>query len=152
MSNEVVKRIEKLEDMMGVLLQEIREIKSQTQAIEEKTREPIDEALLGPNDYEPNPWAKYTALKLMKPEVNQQEIEESTKSFRPTISALISSEQPLTAEEVAEKTGRARNTESGYLNKLVRADLVVKTEAEGKKYFSIKDRAFIEKYFPSDGN
>ncbi len=148
MSNEVVKRIENLEDMMGVLLKEIREIKSQT--IELKGHELIDEAVLDPVDYEPNPWAKYTALKLMKPEVNQQEIEESIKSFKATISALLNADQPLTAEEVADRTGRARNTESAYLNKLVRADLAVKTEDDGKKYFSIKDKNFIEKYFPSD--
>jgi len=150
MSKEVVRRMDKLEAMMTLILDELREMKmSQTQQIVQRAPEHSDKsAVLGAYEYEPNQWAEYTAMKLMRPEVNKKEVEESTKAFRPTISALLHTDKPLTAEEVAEITGRARNTESGYLNRLVRADLATKHEDSTKTYFSLKDREFITRYFP----
>lgn len=94
-----------------------------------------------------NPLALKSAQKLVGYQIGRQMIEDAYNTFEPTITALKSSEEGLTAQEIGEITGRARNTESGYLKRLERAGFARKKLKNGKAIYSLIDEESLPEVF-----
>jgi hypothetical protein len=108
-----------------------------------------------------NPWTLQTASRLsseiereVAPLRQQTTITPSRQytarifeTYRDTLNVLKSAEAGCTADEVSKKTGRNRNTESGYLYKLYLAGLL-KREKRGKKIvYILEDKGLFNKVF-----
>jgi DNA-binding transcriptional ArsR family regulator len=79
-----------------------------------------------------NPWALRSAQRLFSYEAGKEIIDGAFETYKPTIRALQSSSEGLTAGEISKITGRARNTEVLYLKKLQRAGFT-KSQRKGRK-------------------
>lgn len=75
-------------------------------------------------------------------------------TLKPTITILIDQRKEevdmLNAEQVAKKTSKAINTQSGYLNRLSRMGLVQKRKHGKEAYFRITDEGIetVKKIYP----
>jgi predicted transcriptional regulator len=75
-------------------------------------------------------------------------------TLKPTIEVLLNQHKEkidsLNAEQVAKKTNKAINTQSGYLNRLTRMGLVQKRKHGKEAYFRVTDTgiAHIQKIYP----
>jgi len=153
---EINERVETLEKNMSQMLKMLEKILS---TVEKETQEKREGEIQIRQDTEPplpvssvlgvhaekiNPWTYNAALRLMNKEIEKKFIEDSLSSYIKTIKVLFEVQEPMTAGEIAKKTGRERNTESGYLNKLLRAGLVNRNREKSKVYFSLGDLQEIE--------
>lgn len=94
-----------------------------------------------------NPWALDAAFKLLDNRIEKQAVKTSLGVYKQTIDALRGQPEGLTAKEVADKTGRFRNTESNYLNRLSRAELVEKKKKGRKTVFKIGSEEDLTQVF-----
>jgi hypothetical protein len=85
-----------------------------------------------------NPWALQTAIELGSALASDIA---PLRTYSATIEALKSSEDGCTAEEVSQKTGRSRNTESGYMNRLFNVGILDKFKSGRKTKYMLKDKA-----------
>jgi hypothetical protein len=84
-----------------------------------------------------NPWALQTVIDLGSALASEIA---PLHTYNATITVLKSAEAGCTAEEVSQKTGRRRNTESGYLNRLYKAGFLKKVKIGRKTKYILEDK------------
>ena len=155
----IAERMDRLEERMDEIYNVILDLKTsmnKTFALEEQkrlglrvepsiARETISEIITTPHRL-PNPWAIDTARALMDSRFFRHMINESYRTYEPTIRALRSKSDWLSADEVSEITGRKRNTESTYLNRLFKAHLLEQKKQGKKVLYNLKEKN-LEKVF-----
>jgi len=107
-----------------------------------------------------NPWTLQTAQKLsseLNSEIaplrrtlmapNMQYTARLFETYRDTLDVLKLDEMGCTAEEVSKKTGRSRNTESGYLYRLYLAGLLKRVRKGRKIKYVLEDKELINRVF-----
>jgi len=93
----------------------------------------ISTPMSGTYEKDANPWALRSAQRLFSYQsTGSQIIDGAFETYKPTIIALKSASEGLTAGEISKITKRARNTEVLYLKKLQRAGFT-KRERKGRK-------------------
>jgi len=169
---ELLKMIKRLEGMVSELSETVKALKASIDRILEVrereslslqsdiserasvSRKPIYfpiRDVLWVNERGSNPWARDAALSLLDDRIEKQVIKASFETYRPTLDALKSEPGGLSAEEVAKKTGRKRNTESTYLNRLYRAGLVKKKKQGNKVLYTLGSEENIYQVFGNTG-
>lgn len=98
-----------------------------------------------------NPWALEAALKLLDDRIEKQAIKASFDIYKPTLDVLRSKPEGASADEVSRITGRKRNTESTYLNRLCRAGLLQRKKRGNKVVFMIESEGDIYQVFGETG-
>jgi hypothetical protein len=100
-----------------------------------------------------NPWLN-TALQELAQIDAQSFVRQTHETLKPTIMALLNSAKGLDAEAVGRQTGRERNTESFYLNRLCRMGLVEKSKKGRMIEYKIsnKGRKKLSEVFPEFGD
>jgi uncharacterized protein YjgD (DUF1641 family) len=92
----------------------------------------------------PNPWALETsrsltqAMNALDDEVVGKRMKKLLEAYKPTLEALRTKPEGLTADEVKEKTGRSRNIESSYLWKLYLAGYATRERSHAKVVYKLK--------------
>lgn len=102
-----------------------------------RTHFPIGDVIGVADEQRANPWALEAALALLDDRIEKRAIKSSFSIYRPTLNALKLKAKALSADEVAKETGRKRNTESTYLNRLYRAGLIHRTKRGTKVLFAL---------------
>jgi len=115
------------------------------------TKTPRFRTVYGVGDKKPNPWALQASLSLARAmsatdsdTIMRARAKRVLEPYQPTLKALRSAPKGLTADEVKERTGRSRNTESAYLWRLCQHGYLVRERKRGKvvyKYFLGPDRS-----------
>lgn len=95
-----------------------------------------DEILLDTDRGAVNPWLEASLNRLHAVE-SEKYVLQSQKTLQSTIKVLSETEKGLDAEAVSKLTGKERNTESYYLNKLSRMGLVNKRRLGRKVIYKI---------------
>ena len=112
----------------------------------EIARERINEMVRTPNRM-PNPWAIDTAISLMDSRYFRNTVNKSYETYKPTVEALRRESDWVSAEEVRKMTGKARNTESTYLNRLFHAQVVERKRERNKMLYRLKEEKDLKKVF-----
>ena len=134
---EIRDRLAKVESRLSMLdsqeskLQVLEERISNIGHSVETAPRKADEVFLEASKTSVNPWLEASLRRLNTFEAERY-ITQMRETLESTIKALSSSRRGMDAEAVAKVTGKERNTESYYLNKLCRMGLVSK-EREGRK-------------------
>ena len=95
----------------------------------------------------PNPWALKSAQNLFTYDIGKQIIDGAFATYKPTIDALLAAPRGLTAIEVSQITGRARNTEAAYLKKLQRAGFAKREQLDGKAIYRLVEADRLPEVF-----
>jgi len=83
-------------------------------------------------------WTTETVRNLVSRQAFFQRTTSVFETYKPTIDALSSAHDCLTTRDVADATGRKRNTESAYLNRLFMAGLLERYRAGNRVYYKLK--------------
>ncbi|HYW01831.1 MAG TPA: hypothetical protein VE862_10185 [Candidatus Acidoferrum sp.] len=165
-TSKLSKRIDKLEKTLVLqsdLMEQLRDsFKHLTEVVQSQTHgsSPRPEvhstagaSLIGVYEPPTNPWTIKTsealsaAISALGQGVTNRITKASYQTYEPTLKALKSARQGLTATAVAKKTTRKRNTESTYLWRLYLAGLVDRKNQGNKAIYSLKDPAGITQTF-----
>lgn len=160
--SKMVDRIDRLEERMNEIYIGIMDLKANLEKIlslgeqnhmrarssvqirPEIARDRIYETIRGP-DRMPNPWAIDTAISLMDSRFFRNTVNKSYETYKPTIDALGERSDWLSAEGVSKVTGKARNTESTYLNRLFHAQIVERKRERGKMLYRLRKEKDLRK-------
>lgn len=160
--SKMVDRIDRLEERMNEIYIGIMDLKANLEKIlslgeqnhmrarssvqirPEIARDRIYETIRGP-DRMPNPWAIDTAISLMDSRFFRNTVNKSYETYKPTIDALGERSDWLSAEGVSKVTGKARNTESTYLNRLFHAQIVERKQERGKMLYRLRKEKDLRK-------
>lgn len=155
-------RIDRLEERMNEIYISIMDLKANLEKIvslseqnhmrarrsvplrPEIARDRIYETIRGP-DRMPNPWAIDTAISLMDSRFFRNTVNKSYETYKPTIDALRKSPTFLSAADVSKVTGKARNTESTYLNRLFNAQIAERKLERGKMLYRLRKEKDLRK-------
>jgi len=107
----------------------------------------ISTPMSGTYDKGANPWAFESAKSLFSAQIGRLIIDRAYETYKPTIEALRSAPNGLTAGEISKITGRARNTEATYLQKLYRAGFTERELKGGKAIYKLADEAGLPEVF-----
>jgi len=131
-------------------LSRVESVLSREQARSE--RKPTD-IFLGPERATSNPWVD-TALRELTQIDTSRFVEQTRETLKPTVKVLLDSKTGLDAQRVGQGTGRERNTESYYLNRLCRMGLVEKIKKRRKVLYKIpkKEVERVLKIYPEFRN
>lgn len=108
--------------------------------------ENVSEIMRDP-DRRPNPWAVSTAISLMDSRLYRRVISDSYETYKPTVEALKSRSDWMSTEEISGITGRRRNTESTYLNRLLNANLLDQKRQGKKTLYKLVDEKKLIRIF-----
>ena len=148
---EVLERIKRLENEVSELSGIAREVRETLSGLvgAEKTLQSFSRDVVGvPYTSDANPWALEASKNIMETRKNRSWISSArVDTYKLTLNALKCGSKWLSAEEVGEKTGRKRNTESTYLNRLYRAGLIEQKTEGSKTQYRIRDRENLVKLF-----
>jgi hypothetical protein len=101
----------------------------------------------------PNPWALETsrsltqAMNALDNEIVGKRMRKLFEAYKPTLEALRSKAEGLTADEVKEKTGRSRNIESSYLWRLYLAGYATRERRHAKVVYKLKASSDLAQVF-----
>lgn len=118
-----------------------------------ESRTPRFQAVYGVSERKPNPWALETsrfltqAMSAVDSEHMNKRLERLFETYKPTIDSLRSASKGLTADEVREKTGRSRNTESTYLWRLYLAGYLTRERRRRKVIYKLKNTKELKQVF-----
>lgn len=105
------------------------------------------EIFLEPTKTSVNPWLR-TALNELTTVESEKYVEQSRETLKSTIKALLDINKATSTKKIAAITGKERNTESYYLNKLCRMGLVTKQKRGRQVLYKIIDGKKVQKLFP----
>ncbi len=160
--DDVAKRIDAIEEMIksqGSQLEKvydlIRKMKDNFDNLlgmpDSKT--PRLQTVYGVSDRRPNPWALETsqfltqAMSNVDSELLNKRMGRLLETYKPTLDALRSAPQGLTADEVKEKTGRSRNIESSYLWRLYLANYLIRKRNRRRVVYQLKETKELKQVF-----
>jgi len=118
-----------------------------------ETRLPYQGNIVEINDEQISPWARHTsqiltaAMDRRDNEVALRYARANYETYEPTVEALSSKPPGLSADEVAEKTNRSRNTESAYLWKLYLSGLVKRKKRKNKIIYILQNKDAVLQAF-----
>jgi len=113
----------------------IEELRTHVKDLADRPDPPSE--FLDPTGDRLNPWVR-ESIRLIEAGKARASVD-SLEKYRPTLRALREIGRPATAEEVSQKTGRERSTESAYLNNLWLGNIVQKERKTNKKvYFQLR--------------
>lgn len=149
---------EDVEIRLGRLEKEVSELSDLTRSVKdtldqfvsgEKTNPALSRSVIGVNyATDANPWAIEATKNITKTRQMRDWISSArAETYKRTLEALKSESGWLSAEKVGEITGRKRNTESTYLNRLFRAGLIKQKMDGNKTLYSIRDTEKLEQFF-----
>jgi len=148
---ELINRIKRLEKEVSELSGITNAVKETLDRLvrDEKMSLPLSRSVMGvTTTTDANPWAIEATKSVIKTRKMRDWISSARiNTYRQTLTALKSEQKWLSAEEVGEKTGRKRNTESTYLNRLFRAGLIEQRMQGNKALYTIKDHKNIVRLF-----
>ena len=105
------------------------------------------EIFIEPTKTSVNPWLR-TAISELTTVESEKYVEQSRETLKSTIKALLDTNKAASTKKVAAITGKERNTESYYLNKLCRMGLVTKQKKGRQVLYKIVDEEKARKLFP----
>jgi hypothetical protein len=91
-----------------------------------------------------NPWALQAAIDLRSALASDIA---PLQTYHDTLNALKSTEEGYTAEEVSQKTGKSRNTESGYMHRLYKAGYLRRIRSGKKVKYALRDKEVLTALF-----
>lgn len=148
---EVLVRIERLEEKVSELSEITKEVKETLNQFvcNDKMSPSLSRDVIGVTYHDDaNPWALEATRHILETSKMREWITSArSETYKATINVLKASTNWLSAEEVGEKTGRKRNTESTYLTRLHRAGLINQKTDGNKALYAIKDNKTISRYF-----
>jgi CRP-like cAMP-binding protein len=148
-------RFEKLEKDISKLNLTVDEIKASLNQLLALSKEKVSyqEGVVERMGKGPNPWALQTsniltsAMNSLDRTLPERVARTNYETYKGTIDALFSNPVGLTADEVAQKTGRRRNTESAYLYKLFLAGLVDRKRRKNRTIYLVNNKEKVIKAF-----
>ncbi|MEM2980186.1 MAG: winged helix-turn-helix domain-containing protein [Thermoproteota archaeon] len=146
---ELVKRIEKLEKTMKALTISVQKMLAEFSVVKQ-TPDRFKTPFYLVKDT-PNPWAQQAVEELPNiiHRVGRNIVTTSPDTYKPTLQALIKKSEGATASEIAEITGRKRNTESAYLRRLNLAGLVEAERKKNRTVYKLKNEEELKQLFGS---
>ncbi len=154
MPTRVDERFDKMEREISKLSAAVGDMKSTLdKLVMSRARSPYQESAVERIDKGPNPWALQTsnvltsAMNFWDNVLQERITRASYEKYKSTIDALVSSPSGLTADQVSQKTGRRRNTESAYLYRLSSAGLVNRKRRKNKIVYILDDKEKLSKAF-----
>lgn len=158
----VVKRIEALQATVKSQGEQLTKVYSLVKEMKENfdnligmsgDKTPRFQTVSGVHVKGPNPWAIQTSQSLIKTMATidnaslNKRIRNLFESYKPTLEALQSTSAGLSADQVKEKTGRSRNTESAYLWKLYLAGYLHRRRHGSKVIYKLREGKNLAQVF-----
>lgn len=159
---DVVKRIDALQTVVESQAEQLTKVYALVKEMKQNFdtligvsggKKPRFQRVSGVNDRGPNPWAIQATQSLIKAMSTMDEVALKRRvrhlfeSYKPTLEALQSAPAGLSADQVKEKTGRSRNTESAYLMKLHLAGYLDRRRKGQKVIYELKENKDLTQVF-----
>jgi leucyl aminopeptidase (aminopeptidase T) len=147
---EVLGRIKRLEQEVSELSTITKEVKETLNKLVCNEASPtlLKEVRGVPYTSDANPWALEASKSIMETRKMRDFINSSrVDTYKTTLKVLKSKTKWLSADDIGKLSGRKRNTESTYLNRLFRAGVVDQKTEKNKTLYKIKDYQTVVRLF-----
>ena len=134
MANNIGNKIDALDEKVTKLVSAFGKLKADVDELRSSTR-PIPPSVLEPRA--PNDWTRMTVQALQGADIST--LAQRFETYKPTVIALRDAKGGLTADGVSEKTGRSRQVEATYLNRLEKAGIISRTRSKNKVVFKLEN-------------